>query len=68
MNVRTRLQVVLLGLLLDWTPVCQAAFERVKALLTCSPVLATLQLSRPFKLHVDASQVGAGAVLLQEDE
>ena len=52
----------------DWTPVCQSAFERVKALLTCSPVLATLQLSRPFKLHVDASQVGAGAVLLQENE
>ena len=52
----------------DWTPVCQAAFEKVKALLTSSPVLAAPQLNRPFKLHVDASQVGAGAVLLQEDE
>ena len=52
----------------DWTPVCQSAFEKVKALLTSSPVLAAPQLDRPFKLHVDASQVGAGAVLLQEDE
>ena len=51
----------------DWTPVCQSAFEKVKALLTSSPVLAAPQLDRPFKLHVDASQVGAGAVLLQED-
>ena len=52
----------------DWTFVCQSAFESVKALLISSTVLAAPQLNRPFKLHVDASQVGAGAVLLQEDE
>ena len=52
----------------SWTPDCQTSFETVKALLTSSPVLAAPQLNRPFKLQVDASQVGAGAVLLQEDE
>lgn len=52
----------------SWTPTCQSAFEKVKSFLTSSPVLAAPQLNRPFKLQVDASQVGAGAVLLQEDE
>ena len=34
---------------------------------TC-PVLAAPRLDHPFKIQVDASQVGAGAVLLQTDE
>lgn len=52
----------------NWTPVCQFAFESIKALLTSSPVLAAPQLNRPFKPHVDACQVGDGALLLQENE
>lgn len=50
-----------------WTPECQHAFEAVKSLLSHAPVLAAPDLPRPFKLEVDASTVGAGAVLLQED-
>lgn len=50
-----------------WTPECQQAFENAKSLLCHSPVLAAPDLSRPFKLEIDASAVGAGAVLLQED-
>ena len=50
-----------------WSPECQNAFESVKSLLCHSPVLAAPDLSRPFKLEVDASAVGAGAVLIQED-
>lgn len=51
-----------------WSPSCQQAFEEVKALLCSSPVLLAPRFDQPFKLHVDASHVGAGAVLLQADD
>ncbi|KAL6486740.1 hypothetical protein MHYP_G00061320 [Metynnis hypsauchen] len=44
-----------------------SAFESVKSLLCSSPVLAAPNFARAFKLEVDASCTGAGAVLLQED-
>ena len=53
---------------LVWSPACQAAFESAKALLCNAPVLAAPCFTRPFKLEVDASACGAGAVLLQEDD
>lgn len=46
---------------------CQQAFENIKFLLCLSPVLIAPQFDKTFMLQVDASQVGAGAVLLQED-
>ncbi|XP_076053676.1 uncharacterized protein LOC143032679 [Oratosquilla oratoria] len=51
-----------------WTQACQDSFESVKALLANAPVLRAPDLQRPFTIHVDASEVGAGAVLLQEGE
>lgn len=51
-----------------WSLRCQSAFDNVKCLLCSSPVLATPCLDRPFKIQVDASLVGAGAVLLQEHD
>lgn len=51
-----------------WSAQCQLAFENVKTLLCAAPVLAAPHLDKPFKLQVDASHVGAGAVLLQEHE
>lgn len=48
--------------------VCQQAFERVKALLCSSPVLAAPRFDRLFSLQVDASHVGVCAVLLQADD
>ncbi len=50
-----------------WSPACQHAFEAAKALLCSAPVLSAPDFQRPFKLEVDASGCGAGAVLLQED-
>lgn len=50
-----------------WAPACQSAFERVKGLLSNAPVLAAPQWDKEFQLEVDASMVGAGAVLLQSD-
>ncbi|KAK0151874.1 Retrovirus-related Pol polyprotein from transposon 17.6 [Merluccius polli] len=51
-----------------WSPACQSAFECAKALLCSAPVLAEPDFARPFKMEVDASASGTGAVLLQEDD
>jgi hypothetical protein len=51
-----------------WSADCEAAFENTKLLLSTAPVLAAPRLDQPFKIQVDASQVGAGAVLMQVDE
>ena len=51
-----------------WSEECQAAFEKVKGVLTHCPVLAAPNFTKEFKLAVDASNVGAGAVLFQEDD
>ncbi|GFX63496.1 transposon Tf2-9 polyprotein [Trichonephila clavipes] len=44
------------------------AFEKLKKLLTESPVLSIFQQGRTTELHTDASKQGYGAVLLQEAE
>ncbi|GFX23384.1 transposon Tf2-11 polyprotein [Trichonephila clavipes] len=44
------------------------AFEKLKKLLTESPVLSIFKQGRTTELHTDASQQGYGAVLLQEAE
>jgi hypothetical protein len=49
-----------------WTEECQEAFEKVKHALTNAPVLAPPELGKPFKMVLDASGVGLGAVLLQD--
>ena len=51
----------------EWQEKCEVAFEKVKAMLMHKPVLCAPNFQKPFKLAVDASDVGAGAVLLQED-
>ena len=45
---------------------CQQAFERIKSLLLSTPVLKAPDFKKFFKLQVDASDAGIGAVLLQE--
>lgn len=51
-----------------WSPICQQAFTQVKRLLCAAPMLAAPRLHQPFQLYVDASHVGAGAVLTQQDD
>ena len=46
---------------------CQQAFDNVKSVLSSPPVLAAPCMVQPFQLHVDASDVGTGAVLFQAD-
>ena len=49
-----------------WSEQCQLAFNRIKAILSNSPVLIAPNFSKQFKIAVDASDVGIGAVLMQE--
>ena len=51
-----------------WSSNCQQAFEKFKSLLVSQPVLMAPNFGKPFKLMVDASDVGCGVVLLQEDD
>ena len=44
-----------------WMPNCQSAFENIKS------VLVAPNFNAPFKLFVDACDIGVGGVLLQED-
>ena len=50
----------------EWTTSCEDAFERLKLLLTTAPVLAFPDFSCDFHLETDASGLGLGAVLSQE--
>ena len=49
-----------------WTDDCQLAFDKVRLLLQKSPVLKSPDYEKPFKLIIDSSDVGTGAVLVQE--
>ena len=51
-----------------WTTLCQEAFDTLKDRLVSSPVLAYPCFTKPFVLHTDASGVGLGAVLEQEQD
>lgn len=50
----------------EWTSQCEEAFQELKKLLTTAPVLRHPDLTKPFFLWTDASEVGLGAVLEQE--
>ena len=43
------------------------AFRRSKAVLTSYPILQSPNYNKPFKIATDASDIGVGAVLIQED-
>ena len=51
-----------------WNNNCQKSFDKLKAILKGAPVLLAPNFDRAFKLAVDVSDVGAGSVLIQEDD
>lgn len=54
------------GTLFLWTSVHDGAFASLKNALVTAPVLALHDFSRPFQIQTDASDMGVGAVLLQD--
>ena len=50
-----------------WEPVHQTAFDTLKSILSCKPILRLPDINLPFILQTDASDVGLGAVLVQEE-
>jgi hypothetical protein len=49
-----------------WSPQCEEAFLTLKKLLTTAPVLAQLDIEKPFDVYCDASGTGIGGVLMQD--
>ena len=52
----------------DWSADCQDAFDRLKTLLTTSPITAFPDFSQSFRLYTDASTAGLGAIMAQVRE
>ena len=50
-----------------WTSETEASFQALKAALISAPVLALPNFSKKFFIETDASDIGIGAVLMQED-
>ena len=48
-----------------WTEECQNAFGRIKALLSCAPILRMPDMVGMFRLMSDTSILAAGAALYQ---
>jgi hypothetical protein len=49
-----------------WTLECEEAFHTLRTLLTSAPILAQLDIEKPFDVYCDASGTGLGCVLMQE--
>jgi hypothetical protein len=52
----------------NWTEEHQEAFDFLIEQLTCPPILAYADYSKPFEVHIDASTDGLGAVLYQDQD
>jgi hypothetical protein len=51
----------------EWGTTEEAAFQELKVALSTTPVLTLPDLSRPFRIYIDASEFAMGAILCQLD-
>ena len=51
-----------------WNKDCTTAFAAIKTAMTSAPVLALPDITKPFVVYTDASEIAIGAVLLQQGE
>jgi hypothetical protein len=51
----------------SWNEKCKEAFHTLRAHLTTTPVLAQPDNSKPFDIYCDASGIGLGCVLMQDN-
>ena len=49
-----------------WTEKCEEAFQKLKVLLTTTPILKMPDMEQEFLVFTDASKQGLGCVLMQE--
>ena len=52
----------------EWSSTCHLAFTNLKDLCSNTPILAYADYTKKFILHTDASELGLGAVLYQEQD
>ncbi|XP_019058307.1 PREDICTED: uncharacterized protein LOC104816062 [Tarenaya hassleriana] len=50
----------------QWTEQCQAAFDRLRTLVSEEPIMVLPDIGKPFEVHSDASDFAIGGVLMQE--
>ena len=56
------------GIAYEWSIETEKAFEKLKEALTTAPILALPKPNQPYTVYTDASHVGLGCVLMQEDK
>ena len=52
----------------NWTPECEAVFHTLRTLLTTTPILAQLDIEKPFDVFCDASGIGLGVCSCKKEE
>jgi hypothetical protein len=55
------------GVKFSWDQKCEDAFHTLRAHLTTAPVLAQPDVSKPFDIYCDASGIGLGCLLMQDN-
>ena len=53
---------------IEWNDDCEEAFGKLKDICKSTHILAYADFSKPFKLHTNASTLGLGAILYQNQD